>query len=270
MNTKREILRRNNVNISGRGERPMMFAHGFGCDQHMWRLVAPAFRDSHRLVLFDYVGSGHSDKQAYDDRRYATLHGYAQDVVEICDALDLRDVIFVGHSVSGMIGMLAAIARPECISQLLMVAPSPCYINDPANGYRGGFERGDLMGLLQLMDANGLAWAGFLASMAMANPERPELAMEMEQSFCATDPTIARRFAEATFFSDHRADLARCATPTLVLQCTDDAIAPLGVGDYMQAQLPQGTLVHLPASGHCPHVSHPELTIPALQAYLAR
>jgi sigma-B regulation protein RsbQ len=261
-----DVLTRNNVHVSGSGTQPMLFAHGFGCDQTMWRFVTPAFERDYRVVLFDYVGSGKSDLSAYDAQRYATLDGYAQDVLEICEALDLHDVIFVGHSVSSMIGVLAANRAPERFSRLVMVGPSPRYIND--EGYVGGFERADIEGLLDLMDKNYIGWANFLAPVIMKNDERPELAKELNDSFCSTDPKITRRFAETTFFADNRRDLANVRVPSLIMQCSEDAIAPAEVGAYLHRSLPQSTLHLLKATGHCPHISHPEETIKAIKSYL--
>ncbi|HET7080705.1 MAG TPA: alpha/beta hydrolase [Chloroflexia bacterium] len=263
-----DILARNNVRVFGNGTQPMMFAHGFGCDQNMWRFVTPAFEDEYRIILFDYVGSGHSQRAAYDPERYGDLGGYAQDVLDICAALDLRDVIFVGHSVSSMIGVLAAIRDPARFARLIMIGPSPRYINDPPD-YVGGFERADIEGLLDLMDKNYLGWANFLAPLIMKNPEHPELAGELEQSFCSTDPRTARRFAEATFFADNRGDLPRSRVPALILQCTEDAIAPREVGEYVHRHLPHSTFHMMQATGHCPHMSHPEETVHAIKAYLA-
>ena len=264
----RDILKRNNVKVFGKGTQPMLFAHGFGCDQNMWRFVTPAFEDDYRIVLFDYVGSGKSDLQAYSPERYASLEGYTEDVLDICAALDLKDVIFVGHSVSGVVGMLASIREPERFDRLILVGPSPRYINDPPD-YVGGFERADIVGLLDVMEKNYIGWANFLAPVVMKNGERPELAQELEESFCSTDPKIARRFAEATFFSDNRKDLARVPVPSLIMQCSEDAIAPLEVGDYLSRHLPGGTLRVLKATGHCPHMSHPEETIAVIKEYLA-
>src|ERR1043166_8285362 len=229
------VQRRNNVVVRGRGTEPMLFAHGFGCDQTMWRFVTPAFERDYRIVLFDYVGSGKSDLSAYDSEHYATLNGYAQDVLDICEALDLQDVVFVGHSVSSMIGVLAANRAPERFSRLVMVGPSPRYINDV--GYIGGFERADIEGLLDLMERNYLGWASYLAPVVMKNDARPELTQELRESFCSTDPKIARRFAEATFFSDNRADLAKVRIPSLIMQCSEDAIAPVEVGSYLNRTL---------------------------------
>ncbi|HEV2761379.1 MAG TPA: alpha/beta hydrolase [Pyrinomonadaceae bacterium] len=262
-----DVLKRNNVKVSGRGARPMLFAHGFGCDQNMWRFVAPAFEDDFRVVLFDYVGSGKSDLAAYDAEKYSTLGGYARDVLDVCGALDLRDVIFVGHSVSGVVGMLASVEEPRLFSRLVLVGPSPCYFNDPPD-YRGGFEREDIQGLLELMEKNYIGWANFLAPVVAKNPERPELARELEESFCSTDPRVARRFAEATFLSDNRADLARVPVPSLIMQCSEDAIAPGEVGAYLGRHLPGSTLRVLEATGHCPHMSHPEETVRVMKEYL--
>ncbi|MFN2413762.1 MAG: alpha/beta fold hydrolase [Pyrinomonadaceae bacterium] len=264
----RDILARNNVKVFGSGTRPMLFAHGFGCDQHMWRFITPAFEDDYRVVLFDYVGSGKSDLSAYSPERYGGLEGYTQDVLDVCAALDLRDIIFVGHSVSGVVGMLAAIREPERFGRLVLVGPSPRYINDPP-GYVGGFERSDITGLLDVMEKNYIGWANFLAPVVMKNPERPELTQELEESFCSTDPKIARRFAEATFFSDNREDLPKVPVPSLIIQCSEDAIAPPDVGEYLHRHLPQSTLRVLRATGHCPHMSHPEETVEVIKEYLA-
>ena len=262
-----DVVKRNNVKVSGRGTRPMLFAHGFGCDQTMWRYLTPAFEDDYRVVLFDYVGSGRSDVSNYDANRYSTLDGYAEDVLDVVEALDLRDVVFVGHSVSSMIGVLAANRAPERFSRLIMVGPSPRYIND--EGYVGGFEEADIRGLLELMDNNYIGWANFLAPVVMKNDDRPELTTELHTSFCSTDPKITRRFAETTFLADNRADLASVAVPSLIMQCSEDAIAPVEVGAYLHRTMPQSTLRRLKATGHCPHMSHPEETIEAIKSYLA-
>jgi sigma-B regulation protein RsbQ len=261
------ILRRNNVHVSGAGTQPMLFAHGFGCDQNMWRFVTPAFADRYELVLFDYVGSGKSDLSAYDPQRYSSLQGYAQDVLEICDALDLRDVIFVGHSVSSVIGVLAANRAPEHFERLILIGPSPSYINDPPD-FIGGFEREDIAGLLEMMDKNYLGWASFLAPAVMKNPDRGELSAELEQSFCATDPKIARRFAEITFLSDHRAEFPNLRVPALIMQCADDMIAPQPVGEWLAREIPQNRFRQMQATGHCPHMSAPEETIQIMNDYL--
>ena len=261
------VLRRNFVTVSGRGERAVVFAHGFGCDQKMWRFVAPAFEDDFRVVLFDYVGAGRSDGAAYDPVRYGSLEGYASDVIEVVDALGMRDVVFVGHSVSGVVGLLASIRRPELFSRMVLVCPSPCYTNQPPD-YVGGFDQADIDGLLDLMDKNPLGWASVLAPIVMKNADRPELGAELELSFCAMKPDVARQFARVTFLSDNREDLAKVRTPTLVLQCTNDSVAPESVGRYVHRQIFGSTFRHLSAAGHCPHVSDAPETIRAIQAYL--
>ncbi len=261
------VIARNNVKVLGRGIRPMVFAHGFGCDQNMWRFVTPAFEDDYRIVLFDYVGSGQSDIRAYDPDKYGTLGGYAQDLLDVCHALELSDVIFVGHSVSGMIGVLAANREPALFSRMILIGPSPRYINE-APDYIGGFERADIEGLLEMMEKNYIGWANFLAPAIMKNSERPELTGELEASFCSTDPVIASRFAKATFFADNRADLATMRTPALVMQCAEDIIAPSSVGEYVHAALPGSVLRYLKATGHCPHMSHPAEVIEVMREYL--
>ncbi|GAB4094277.1 alpha/beta fold hydrolase [Flaviaesturariibacter terrae] len=265
MNTS--VIKRNNVHVFGEGSQPMLFAHGFGCDQNMWRYLTPEFEKEYKIILFDYVGAGKSDISAYNPERYASLQGYAQDVLDICETLNLRDVIFVGHSVSSMIGLLAANTDARYFERLIMVGPSPCYINDA--GYTGGFERKDIEGLLRTMDQNYIGWANFLAPAIMGHSDRPELGTELAESFCSTDPGIARRFAEATFFSDNRKDLKQAPVPSLLLQCTDDIIAPLEVGDYLAATLPNSTLRVMKATGHCPHMSEPAETIHLIREYLS-
>jgi sigma-B regulation protein RsbQ len=261
------FIRRNNDKIFGSGTQPMLFAHGFGCDQNMWRFITPTFQDEYRIVLFDYVGAGESDVTDYDPERYGTLDGYAQDVLDVVHALDLRDIIYVGHSVSSMIGVLAANREPERFSRLVMIGPSPRYINDPP--YIGGFERADIDGLFEMMDRNFVGWANFLAPAIMKNPEHPELGEELTASFCSTDPVIARRFAEATFLADNREDLAGVSVPSLLLQCSDDMVAPDAVGEYLHRELPLSTLRVMKATGHCPHMSHPDETITLIQEYLS-
>jgi sigma-B regulation protein RsbQ len=261
------VVARNNVFVSGRVDgQPMLFSHGFGCDQNMWRLVAPAFEDDYRIVLFDHVGAGGSDLSAYDRDKYGTLHGYAEDVLELCRELELTDVIFVGHSVSAMIGALAANRDPERFAKLVFVGPSPRYIDD--EGYVGGFAREDIEALLDSLDSNFLGWSAQMAPVIMGNADRPELGEELTNSFCRTDPEIARHFARVTFTSDNRADLAEVRTPTLVLQCSDDAIAPRAVGDYVHRAVRGSELVVLNATGHCPNLSAPEETIAAIKAFL--
>lgn len=260
-------LTRNNVVLSGTGSRPLLFAHGYGCDQNMWRLVAPAFADSHRIVLFDHVGAGRSDVSAYEPAKYATLDGYVADVLEICDQLALRDVVYVGHSVSAMIGVLAAIRRPDLFKSLILIGPSACYIDEDA--YCGGFSRDDIDGLLEQLDSNYLGWSRSIAPVIMANPDRPELANELSESFCRTDPMIAKAFARVTFLSDNRGDLAHVRTPTLVMQCAQDAIAPESAGRFVHERVQVSEFVHLQAKGHCPHLSAPEETIAEMRRYLS-
>ena len=245
---------------------PIVFAHGYGCDQNMWRLVAPRFSDRYRVVLFDHIGAGDSDLSAYEPGKYGSLDGYAADVVELCEALDLHDVIFVGHSVSATIGVLAAARSPQLFASLVLVGPSPRYIDD--DGYVGGFSRTDIDELLASLDSNYLGWSSAIAPVIMGQPERPDLSAELEGSFCRTDPDIARRFAHVTFLSDNRADLAHVHTRSLVLQCTDDAIAPVAVGEYVARQLPNASLVMLNATGHCPHLSAPDETAAAIEQFL--
>ncbi|NIH88368.1 alpha/beta fold hydrolase [Amycolatopsis granulosa] len=263
-----DIRTRNAVTLSGRpGGQPMVFAHGFGCDQAMWRLVTPAFDPDYQLVLFDYVGAGNSDLNAWTRERYSTLDGYADDVLELCAELDLRDVVFVGHSVSSMVGALAAAREPERFAELVMVCPSPCYLDDA--GYTGGFTRPDIDELLESLDSNYLGWSAAMAPVIMGNPDRPELGAELTNSFCRTDPVIAGQFARVTFLSDNRADLARVGVPTLVLQSRHDAIAPVSVGEYVHDRLPDSELVLLDVNGHCPQLSDPDLTAAAIGAFLA-
>jgi sigma-B regulation protein RsbQ len=262
------VVQRNCVTVAGvPSGRPVVFAHGFGCDQAMWRFVAPDFAVDHRVVLFDHVGAGGSDLSAYDSHKYGSLTGYASDVVELCRELELSDVVFVGHSVSAMIGVLAHQQAPELFGALVMVGPSPRYVDDA--GYRGGFSRADIAGLLDALDSNHLGWSAQLAPVIMGNPDRPELSEELTNSFCRTDPDIAREFARVTFLSDNRADLAGVTVPTLVLQCSDDVIAPDGVGEYVHRQIPGSVLTRLSATGHVPHLSAPEETVAAIRAFLA-
>jgi sigma-B regulation protein RsbQ len=263
-----DIIKRNNVTVKGSGAQTILFAHGFGCDQNMWRFVTPAFENDYKIVLFDYVGCGKSDVSAYNADRYSNLQGYAQDVLEICSALELEEVIFIGHSVSSMIGLLAAVENPDIFSCMVFIGPSARYINDV--GYFGGFSREDLDGLLDVMDNNFIGWANFLAPVVMKNGERPELTKELEESFCSTDPIITRRFAEVTFFSDNRDDLSNLTMPCLVLQCSDDAIAPDEVGMYIHNQIKGSTYEKMQATGHCPHMSHPEETVALIQKFLTQ
>ena len=262
-----DVVARHNITESGVPDgQPILFAHGFGCDQNMWRYVAPEFADSYRVIVFDHVGAGGSDLSAYEVDRYSSLRGYADDVVEICRELDLRDVVFVGHSVSAMIGVLAAAEQPDLFARLVLVSPSPRYINDEA--YVGGFEEADILELLGSLESNYLGWSSAMAPVIMGNADRPELGAELTDSFCRTDPEIARRFARVTFMSDNRGDLARVAVPTLVLQCTDDAIAPVSVGEHVRDAMPNATMTLLNATGHCPNLSAPAETTAAISEFL--
>jgi sigma-B regulation protein RsbQ len=261
-----QCVSRNNVTISGRGERPMVFAHGFGCDQQMWRLTTPAFEEDYKIVLFDHVGAGRSDLSAYSRSKYASLNGYADDVVDIIEELDLRDVIFVGHSVSAMIGVLASLEAPDRFSDLIMLGPSPRYIDD--GDYVGGFTREGVEELLDFLANNHLGWAAAMAPVIMGNSDRPELTAELENSFCATDPEIASQFARVTFLSDNRADLPQVITPSLILQTEEDVIAPKAVGEFCHRQLANSVFQVLDATGHCAHISAPAATIAAIRQYL--
>ena len=261
------VLRRHNVAVTGRGSTPMIFAHGYGCDQHIWRLVAPAFANDYKIVLYDLTGSGRSDLSAYGRGKHGTLQGHATDLLEICDALDLSNAVIVGHSVSAMIAVLAANREPERFSSLVMVGPSPCYLND--GEYTGGFERADIDGLLDFLDTNFLGWSTKMAPAIMGVPEQPDLAEELANSFCRTDPEIAKHFGRVTFLSDHRTDVKALKHAALVLQCSDDIIAPLAVGEWLNRNLERSELVVMKATGHCPHLSAPAETIAAIREFLA-
>ena len=262
------VKQRNNVTVIGRGPATMVFAHGFGCDQNMWRLLAPAYEDRYRIVLFDLVGSGRSDLSAFSRDKYSTLQGYADDVIEIVGEFATGPVLFCGHSVSSMIGMLANIKAPDKFAAQIMIGPSPCYIND--GEYIGGFSRGDIEGLLDTLEANYLGWSSNMAPAIMGAPDRPELAIELTNSFCRTDPEIAKQFARVTFLSDNRADLPRLQAPTLIVQCDDDMIAPKVVGEYMHRMIPNSTLAVIKNVGHCPHLSAPGPCVEAIDAFLVK
>ncbi|WP_353067994.1 alpha/beta hydrolase [Amycolatopsis sp. DG1A-15b] len=258
---------RNNVTVTGREDGPtVLLAHGFGCDQNLWRLVVPELARRYRVVLFDHTGAGRSDLAAWTPERYGSLDGYADDVLAICHELDLRDVVLVGHSVSAMIAVLAANREPDRFAKLVLLTPSPCYLDD--EGYRGGFSREDIDELLASLESNYLGWSATMAPVIMGNPDRPELGEELTNSFCRTDPAIARVFARVTFLSDNRADLAKVAVPTLVLECSNDAIAPPAVGRFTHEQISGSTLVTLDATGHCPQLSAPEATAAAITAFV--
>lgn len=263
-----EIRERNNVRIFGNGQRVMLFAHGFGCDQTMWKRIVPHFENDYRIVLFDYVGCGGASLAAYSMQRYATLTGYTQDVLDICSALQLRDAIFIGHSVSATIGALASIQNPDAFGNLVMVCPSPRYI-DAHPDYVGGFAKSDIDNLIDLMVQNHLGWANYLAPIVMKNADDPSLTEELQASFCATDPLTARAFACATFYADNRDDMAKLMVPSLIMQCMDDSIAPPSVGEFLARTIPHNVFKQLRATGHCPHISHPLETSSVIKAYLA-
>lgn len=265
-NDLQHLVARNNVNIHGQGKRPMVFAHGLGCDQTMWRMIAPAFKADHKIVLFDHVGSGGSDRAAYSQSRYQSLHSYAEDLLELYEVLDLRDSIFVGHSVSGMIGLIAANRAPERFSRLIMLGPSPRYLDD--DGYVGGFGRSDIDNLLKIMSLDYVTWSRQMAVAAMARPDKPELVNELTSSFDNADPLIMRHFAEVIFFSDTRAELPRCLTPTLIMQCQNDIVVPLAVGEYMHHTIPNSRQVLMRATGHFPHLSAPDETIAVIGDFI--
>ncbi len=261
------VLNRNNVHVQGNNGPVLLYAHGFGCNQTMWNQVTPYFESTHRQVLFDYVGSGKSDLASFDAKRYSSLQGYAQDVLDVCDALGLSNgVTFVGHSVSCSVGLLASIARPELFDRLVLLGPSPCFLNHPPD-YLGGFEREDLEALLSLMDQNYIGWANYLAPVVSGETEAGALTGKLSDSFCSTDPTVASVFAQTTFFSDNRADLPLVLRPCLILQHREDALAPLGVGEYMHANLQGSTLKVLDVIGHCGHMSQPFLVAEAMRNY---
>lgn len=257
---------RNNVKVFGQGQQTMLFLHGFGCDQNVWRYLTPGLLSKYQLVLLDQVGAGDAVNSAYDPAKYASLEGYAADVVEVCRSLGLEDVILVGHSVGAMIGVLSVIQAPELFQKLVLIGPSPCYLND--SGYFGGFERADVQAMLQVMQADFQSWAHDFAPFIMGNPDSPSLGLELIESFCRADSAIAKEFARVTFLSDNRADLAKLRIKTLVLQCSEDMIAPAEVGAFVQQRVPDATLVTLRATGHCPHLSAPMETLAAIEDFL--
>ncbi|WP_275784722.1 alpha/beta fold hydrolase [Pararhizobium gei] len=261
------VVRRNNVKIAGKGARAMLFAHGFGCDQNMWRYVAPQFEADFRVLTFDHVGAGGSDLSAYDFDKYSTLEGYASDIVEIGRELGIEDGIFVGHSVSAMMGVLVSLKAPGMFSKLVLIGPSPRYIND--GDYHGGFSQEQVDELLEFLDSNHMGWSQAMAPVIMGNPEQPALSEELTNSFCRTDPEIAKHFARATFTADNRADLDTVTVPSLILQCSEDVIAPVSVGHYLHAKLPDSKLVLLKATGHCPNLSHPQETTEAIRSFVS-
>ena len=264
--TGSRVADRMNAKTGGAGERTIMFAHGFGCDQNMWRYVAPGFEADYRTVLFDHVGAGGSDLAAYDAEKYSSLTGYADDVVDLARELGIENGIFVGHSVSAMIGLLAARKAPGLFDTLVLIGPSPRYVDD--GDYEGGFAEAQIHELLEFLDSNHMGWSQAMAPVIMGNPDRPELGEELTNSFCRTDPEIAKQFARTTFLSDNRADLSAIDARILILQCREDVIAPLCVGEYVHRALPGSELVILDATGHCPNLSAPEETIAAIKAFV--
>ncbi|KFF60949.1 sigma factor sigB regulation protein rsbQ [Cryobacterium sp. MLB-32] len=262
-----DVSHRNNVHISGNPEgRTLVFGHGFGCSQEMWRGVTDSLAPDFQIVLFDHVGSGGSDLTQYDHGKYDSLHGYAADILEIVGELGLTDVVYIGHSVGAMMGVLAAVRDPASIAGLVLLSPSPCYIND--GDYRGGFDQAELDALVDALDMNYLGWATAMAPVIMGNPDRPELGEELTAQFCATDPVMARHFAEVVFLSDNRHDLTRVSTPTLIIQSQDDPIAPLHVGEYVHRKITGSTFVVVPASGHCLNLSAPRQVAAEIASYL--
>lgn len=266
-----DILKRNNVNVLGRPDgQAMVFAHGFGCDQDMWRFMLPEFREEYQIILYDHIGTGRSDYSSFSKSRYPDLEAYARDLLEVIEYLDLTEVIFVGHSVGAIIGVLAANKRPELFSRLILVGPSPRYINDPETGYYGGFAPEDIEEMLESLETNYLGWSGTMAPAIMGNADRPELGAELVNHFSQQDPAVAYHFAKLTFESDNRSDLAECTVPALILQCREDAIASQRVGEYVHTQLTNSTYSLLQARGHCPNLSAPAQTTQAIKDYLAR
>lgn len=261
-----DVLRRNNVKLIGKGERTLFLAHGFGCDQNMWRFLTPELVKHFTIVLFDYVGSGASDITQYDKNRYSKLDGYADDIIEICQALNLSEAIFIGHSVSSMIGAIAATKKPALFSKLIMICPSPCFLNFPPD-YIGGFEEEDLLELLNLMDKNYIGWANYLAPLVMGTTSSDALISELSSSFCSTDPLMAKSFAAATFLSDYRSLLKEITQPSLIFQSSNDALAAVAVGEYMASEITHSELKIIVANGHCIHMTHPEAIINSIIAY---
>jgi sigma-B regulation protein RsbQ len=250
------------------GEQAMIFAHGFGCDQNMWRFITADFVDDYKIILFDYTGSGQSDISEYDPDKYSKLEGYAEDILDICEDYDLGDAIIVGHSVSATIATLASLKSPRHFSRLIHVAPSPSFLNDPPN-YMGGFQYSDLEELLDLIDKNYIGWAQYLAPIVIGGQASEWLIGELSSSFCSADPIIAQKFARATFLSDYRSAYAKSTVPSLIIQSRVDALASLAVGDFLNSTTPNSELIVIDSEGHCPHMTHPSITSEAIQKYLS-
>lgn len=260
------IIERNNVKIIGNGDQTIVLAHGLGCDQQMWGHLTEALKEQYRLVLFDHVGSGRSLLAAYDSKKYNTLQGYADDLIEVIEAVGGEEVIYIGHSIGSMMGLIAAIARPELFNKIVMVGPSPCYLND--GDYKGGFERADILELLDMMEMNFTGWASYMAPLVIDYSEQPSLKVELEEVFASANPIVAREFAEVTFFSDYRSRLSELQTPTLILQCSEDSIVPIEVGQYLNNLIPNSELAIMAAKGHYPHISQPKETLELIEGYL--
>lgn len=264
--TNQQLIERNNITFGGSGNKTLFFVHGYGCDQNMWRFVVPTFAKEYKTIMIDLVGSGKSDTDAYDYVRYSSLAGYADDIIEICEAFALQNIIFIGHSVSSMIGALASIKKPTIFDKLIMVCPSPRYIND--EGYIGGFSQEDISSLVDLLDSNYLGWTSMITPIIMGNPEKPELTEELANSFCRNNPNIARHFAKVTFGGDNREDMPKVSTQTLIIQSEADVIVPVEVGNYLRQHIPHSRLIVMPISGHCPHLSAPQETIEVINEFL--
>jgi sigma-B regulation protein RsbQ len=261
-----EVKSKHNVTRFGNGSQTIMFAHGYGCDQNMWRFVAPAFEDDYDVVLFDHIGSGKTDENLYDFDRYNSLDAYADDIIHLCEGMELKEIIFVGHSVSAMIGVLAVAKRPELFKHLIMIGPSPCYINK--EDYFGGFSKDDIDELVETLESNYMGWSSFITPVIAGNPDQPQFAEELNNSFCRMNPEIAKHFAKVTFLGDNRDDLGKVSIPSLVVQSDPDAIAPVKVGQYVHQHLQNSIYKQLDASGHCPHLTAPDQTIHAIKSYL--
>jgi sigma-B regulation protein RsbQ len=262
------VTQKLNVKVLGQGTQPMLFAHGYGCDQKMWRYIVPAFEQDYKIILFDHIGFGNSDASDYSIGRYHSLEAYADDVLAIIEELNLQDVIYVGHSVSAMIGVLASNKQPERFAKLVLISPSPCYIND--EDYIGGFTEENIEGLISSLESDYLTWANTMAPVIMGTPERPELGQELANSFCSSNLEVAKDFARVTFLSDNRLDLDKVTTDTIILQCSEDVIAPVEVGQYVHEHVAGSQLVKMEAVGHCPNLSAPEETITAIKNFLKR
>ncbi|MFN2431081.1 MAG: alpha/beta fold hydrolase [Cryomorphaceae bacterium] len=263
-----EVRTKNNVNVLGEGTQPMVFAHGYGCDQNMWRHLVPAFSADYKIVLFDHVGSGNSDESVYDFKKYNNLKGYADDVIELLDELEMKNAVFVGHSVSCIIGVLAAAKRPDLFNKLILIGPSPCYVNK--GDYHGGFSQEDIDELVETLESNYLGWSSFITPIIAGDTEQPEVSEELHNSFCRMNPKIAKHFARVTFTGDNREDLKRVSTPSFVIQSDPDTIAPVEVGEYVCDQIPDARIEVLHSPGHCPHLTAPEKTIDAIKSYLKK